>query len=194
MVLTNSTLSGNAAAQDGAGIYADGGQINLYNATIAANQVLVPAGTTYTGMGGGVYLASRVGFSVQNTLIADNTHRYGAALPVPDDCFGFINSLGYSLIEAPTANCTIFSVAPGNITGQDPQLSPLQNSIGATQVQEPMRGSPAIDAGQTPNCTDVNGAAIVVDQRGVPRPLGGRCDIGAVEDFPVEVFLPAVKR
>jgi len=194
VVLINSTVSSNAAAQDGAGIYADGGQISLYNATIAANQVLVPTGTTYTGLGGGVYLASRVGFSVQNALIADNTHRYGAALPVPDDCFGFINSLGYSLIETPTANCTIFSVAPGNITGVDPQLSPLENSIGPTQVEEPARGSPEVDAGQTPNCTDDHGAVITVDQRGVPRSMGGRCDIGAVEDFPVVIFLPAVKR
>ena len=193
MVLTNSTISGNAASQDGAGIYADGGQIGLYNATVANNQVLVPAGTDYIGLGGGVYFMPRVGFTVQNALIADNTHRYGTAPAEPDDCYGLINSKGYSLIETLTTNCTIFSLASGNITGLDPRLGPLQGSPGKTQVQRPMPGSPAIDAGETPDCTDANGAAISIDQVGVARPQGGGCDIGAVENLPVDEFLPYVQ-
>lgn len=193
LALTNSTLSGNSASQDGGGIYADGGQIQLYNATISANHVQVAAGTVYPGMGGGVYLAPRVSFSAQNALIADNTHRYGAVLPEPDDCFGPLNSLGYNLIEEP-ANCTIGGVSTGNITGQDPRLSPLRNSIGHPQVQAPVPGSPAIDAGQTPSCTDANGAPILFDERGVQRPVGGRCDIGAVEFTPFGLFLPAIRR
>jgi hypothetical protein len=127
-------------------------------------------------------------------LIADNTHRYGAAPSEPDDCYGFINSLGYSLIEAPTANCTIFSLAPGNITGVDPQLGPLQNNSGSTKTQAPFSGSPVIDAGQTPNCTDANGAPILIDQRGIKRPLGASCDIGAVEHLPYSIFLPFIRR
>ena len=193
LVLTNSTLSGNSASQDGGGIYADGGQVKLYNATIAANQVLVPLGTAYAGMGGGMYFMSRVGFSARNALIADNTHRYGAALPEPDDCFSSVSSVSYSLIENP-ANCAINGSMIGIITGRDPELSPLQNSSGPTQIQAPLRGSPAIDAGQTPNCIDANGAPILIDQRGVPRPQGGGCDMGAVENLPIELFLPIVRR
>ena len=193
LVLTNSTLSGNSASQDGGGIYADGGQIKLYNATIAANHVLVPPGTVYAGLGGGVYLAARVGFSAQNALIAGNTHRYGASPTAPDDCFGSINSLGYNLIGN-TTNCVIGGTTTGNIIGFDPQLRPLQNSFGSTQVQAPLRGSPAVDAGQTPDCLDVNGASILFDQRGVKRPLGAGCDIGAVEQLPIELFLPHVQK
>jgi CSLREA domain-containing protein len=180
LVLTNSTLSGNSAARDGGGIYADGGQIKLYNATIAANQVLVPNGIGYTGMGGGVYIAARVGFSAQNALIADNTHLYGASLPVSDDCLGPVSSLGYNLIEE-TANCTIGGTLTGNITGQDPKLGPLLNNGGLTQTQKLLLGSPAIDAGEQPSCTDDAALSINTDQRGIHRPIGAACDIGAFE-------------
>ena len=193
VTLTNSTVSSNSASQDGAGIYADGGQIQLFNATLAANQVLVPAGDSHLGLGGALYVVSRVGFTFQNTLIADNSHRYGTAAASSDDCFGTINSLGYNLVEQ-TFDCAIIGSMLGVITGQDPRLEPLLNSIGVTQVQAPLTGSPAIDAGQTPACTDVNSAAITVDQRGVERPLGGRCDIGAVEYLPVEQFVPVIKK
>jgi hypothetical protein len=41
-----------------------------------------------------------------------------------------------------------------------------------------MPGSPAIDAG---SCTDSDGITVTVDQRGVARPQGATCDIGAFE-------------
>ena len=110
--LTNSTLSGNSASQDGAGIYADGGQINLLNATITGNQILVPPGTTYTGLGGGVYirpfdpLKLTPTVTASNTLLAKNTHSYQPQPPVPDDCFGVLTSLGFNLIET-TNNCNV---------------------------------------------------------------------------------------
>jgi len=50
---TNTTISDNVAAQDGGGIYAQGGQIELYNTTVAANHILVPTGVSYSGLGGG---------------------------------------------------------------------------------------------------------------------------------------------
>ncbi len=193
IVLTNSTLSGNSASKDGGGIYAEGGQIKLYNVTIATNHVTVPVGVTYSGVGGGMYILTRVVFSAQNALIADNTHAYGAYLPVADDCFGTINSLGYNLVEN-TFACALIGTLNSNLTGVDPKLGPLQTSIGSTQTQEPKHGSPAIDAGQTPNCTDANGVVIMIDQRGVKRPLGGRCDIGAVEHLPFDIFLPETQK
>ncbi|MGZ9226502.1 MAG: choice-of-anchor Q domain-containing protein, partial [Anaerolineales bacterium] len=42
-------------------------------------------------------------------------------------------------------------------------------------------GSPAIDTGNPAGCTDQNGNLLTTDQRGVARPQGGRCDIGAFE-------------
>jgi CSLREA domain-containing protein len=194
LTMTNSTLSGNSASRDGGGIYAVGGQIKLYNTTVADNHVLVPIGTFYAGLGGGVYITGTASLDGQNMLLADNTHQYRILPPEPDDCFGFITSLGYSLIETPGANCTIFSLAPGNITGQDPLLGPLENNGGATQTQSPLAGSPVIDAGETPNCTDGRGAPIQIDQRNFNRPKGANCDIGAVEYYPFAPYLPFVRK
>jgi CSLREA domain-containing protein len=192
LTLTNSTLSGNIASRDGGGLYANGGQVQLFNATIADNHVLVPLGTFYPGVGGGLYITATAVVTAQNLLLADNTHRNGADLPEPDDCFGLLNSLGFNLIET-TTHCTIIGTSTGNVTGQDPVLGPLQNNGGATQTRRLLPGSPAIDAGQTPFCSDDVGAPIATDQRGFRRPIGPRCDIGAVEVGPY-VYLPLIQR
>jgi hypothetical protein len=65
----------------------------------------------------------------------------------------------------------------------NPQLGPLQNNGGPTPTQALPAGSPAVDAG---SCTDILGAQLTIDQRGVPRPqpAGGKCDIGAYELVP----------
>ncbi len=192
LTLTNSTLSGNTAVHDGAGLYADGGQMQLFNVTIAGNHVVVPLGTFYPGMGGGLYITATAIVTAQNTLIADNTHRYRILPPEPDDCFGPINPRWYNLIET-TNNCTFTGTTFNNITGVDPALGPLQFNGGATQTQAPQVGSPAIDAGQTPFCSAATFVPLTIDQRGWRRPIGARCDIGAVEAGP-HVYLPLVQR
>ena len=195
LTLTNSTLSGNSASRDGGGLYAVGGQINLYNATIANNHVAVPLGTFYGGMGGGVYITGTAIVAAQNTLLADNTHRYQILPPEPDDCFASVTSLrslGYNLIETPD-NCLISGTTSGNITGQDPMLGPLQNNGGSTQTQAPLVGSPAIDAGQTPFCSTATFVPLTIDQRGWHRPVGVSCDIGAAEVGLFE-YLPLIQR
>lgn len=63
----------------------------------------------------------------------------------------------------------------------NPNLGALVNNGGATQTMLPLAGSPAIDAAAS--CTGANG----VDQRGVARPQGPRCDLGAVEVIPYYV-------
>lgn len=69
--------------------------------------------------------------------------------------------------------CPDGSVCSDLITG-DPRLGALQNVGGATPVMLPGTDSVALDAG---TCTDAPAA----DQRGVARPQGAACDIGAVE-------------
>jgi parallel beta-helix repeat protein len=193
LVLSNSTLSGNSASQDGGGIYAAGGTTKLFNTTIANNQVLVPTGTTYNGLGGGMYVTGPAIVDGQNMLLADNTHQYGALPTQQDDCSGTLASLGDNMIET-TTNCTISGTTSGNITGQVPLLGPLTTNGGLTLTQSPLAGSPAIDAGQTPSCTGVNGAPMLTDQRGFRRPIGARCDIGAVEYSPYALYLPLLRR
>jgi len=56
----------------------------------------------------------------------------------------------------------------------NPLLGPLQNNGGQTQTHALLTGSPAIDAGTNTGCP-------TTDQRGIARPQGATCDIGAFE-------------
>ena len=72
-------------------------------------------------------------------------------------------------------------------------LGPLQSNGGSTQTQALLQTSPAIDAGWPTGCTDAASAPILTDQRGWRRPIGDRCDIGAVE-VGLSGYLPLVRR
>jgi CSLREA domain-containing protein len=200
MTLVNSTLSGNSVSRDGAGIYAtNNANIQLYNVTIANNVLSRLIGTFNPMRGGGVFFTDTSVITAQNTLIADNYYTNNSSIATPDDCYNTqttnsLNSLGWNLVET-TSNCLISGITFGNITGQDPHLGPLGLNFGATLTQALLSGSPAIDAGHQPSCTDGNSVAITTDQRGFARPGGTRCDIGAFEYYPVfSAFLPVVQR
>ena len=193
LTLTDATLSGNAASQDGGGIYAEGGTWKLFNTTIASNQLVLPGGVT--GSGGGVYVLTPAVptnphsvIYVENLLLANNTVRHSIGLPAQDDCFGD-RTRWVTTWSKSTANCIISGVIVGIITGFDPVLGPLADYGGPTQTQALEKGSPAIDTGETPACTDANNAVIPVDQRGFPRQMGVRCDLGAEEYPPFDVYL-----
>jgi hypothetical protein len=69
--------------------------------------------------------------------------------------------------------------AATDLPSTDPLLGPLADNGGPTQSHLPGPPSPAIDAvppGTTGLCPDLD-----TDQRGVARPAGAACDIGAVE-------------
>ena len=69
-------------------------------------------------------------------------------------------------------------VVPGtNLFNTNPQLGPLQNNRGDTETHELLPGSPAINGGNNSVCTPT-------DQRGLARPQGPNCDIGAFEVAP----------
>jgi CSLREA domain-containing protein len=191
--LINSTFSGNTASQFGAGIYTEGdAQTQLFNSTVAGNQVVVPLFAGHGGMGGGLYVTQTAIITASNTLLADNDTRIGFNFPASDDCFGPLHSRGFSLIQA-VDNCVLSGATSSNITGQDPLLGPLADNGGPTQTRALLVGSPAIDGGQRP-CMDANGAAIPTDQRGFARFGGSSCDIGAFEYYPPGPFLPLLLR
>ena len=80
---------------------------------------------------------------------------------------------------------TIGTVTSGghNLIGGNVLLAPLGSYGGATQTMPLLPGSPAIDAGDDVVCTTTTGNAPVnsLDQRGIARPQGTHCDIGAFE-------------
>jgi hypothetical protein len=70
----------------------------------------------------------------------------------------------------------------------DLKLGPLLLNGGPTRTHNLLPGSPAIDTGTGDGCPET-------DQRGVPRPQGEACDVGAVEYQRIyEAFLPTVAK
>ena len=192
--LKNVTISGNSAINTGGvGNVASGGGISVYNpATLNLNNVTIVnnvaiASAAYLGTGGGIDASQADPVNFKNTLIAGNTSS-GAG----PDCAGTLASQGYNLIQNP-AGCTIAGDATGNVTGQDPLLTPLAYRGGTTQTHGLLSGSPAIDAGNPAAPGSGGDACEASDQRGVARPQGTRCDIGAVE-IHYWLYLPLILR
>jgi hypothetical protein len=87
-----------------------------------------------------------------------------------DPCDGPRPSADHNLKLWPTCSFT----APSDQSNTHPLWWPLPANGGPTLTQALLFGSPAIDARDRANCPDT-------DQRGVVRPQGASCDIGAYE-------------
>lgn len=179
ITMTNSTISGNTVEgisseenPGGGGFYSSGAQVSLNNVTISDNQV---SGKNTDDKGGGIFLSAGM-LTIQNSIIADNR---GAPGNVNEpDCFspsGTIISKGHNLVgESDGCN---WVAAPGDKIGfiafpLNPLLGPLSANGGAAWTHALLPGSPALDSGK--DC-------LATDQRGVARPQGAACDIGAYE-------------
>jgi hypothetical protein len=173
VTLTNVTISDNSAQNTGGGISNDGGDMTLTNVTIISNST-DPEG------------AAVLDQALDGTVILQNTILAGD--PTGDDCInndGIITSIGFNLASSDNS-CNIYLFRATDLRNIDPLLGPLADNGGFTLTHLPQPGSPAIDAGE---CL----AEVPSDQRGVARPQGAACDIGAVEvqtDF--SLFLPMV--
>jgi hypothetical protein len=92
------------------------------------------------------------------------------------NCTGPINeSRGYNLDSGTTCGLTKTT----DLTNTNAMLGSLANNGGPTLTMALLPGSPAIDHGGTA----ANGCP-ATDQRGVSRPQGPACDIGAYEYKP----------
>ena len=184
--LTNSTISGNSAATNGGGIAIVGLfstlPVELNNVTITGNTA--DSDGNGSGDGGGAYREPTVGtLNFKNTIIAGNADLGGQAPDCSGGANGELTSQGYNLIQN-TTGCGIIGDTTGNITGQDPLLGPLANNGGPTETHALTPGSPAIDTGNPAVPGSGGNACEATDQRGVARPLGAACDIGAYEAEP----------
>ena len=152
VTVSNSTFSGNSAGYGG-GIVNDGGTVTVSNSTFSGNSAEV---------GGGIETSSGTA-TLENTLVANS--------PAGGNCSGTITDGGGNLSYG-DATC------PG-VNG-DPKLGPLQANGGPTQTMALGAGSAARDAADDAICAapPVNN----LDQRGVARPQGAHCDIGALID------------
>jgi len=188
LTVTNSTIWGNVATLGG-GIEGINNEIKLAFVTIGGN-----TGVT----GGGLRLFAGGGASIELKIIGSILASNGSSGNCSFDAPGGTESIlsgGFNLSD--DASCSNFLTQTGDVNGTPAGLSPsgLANNGGPTETVALVAGSPALNAIPVSpmDCTDTSGNAVTTDQRGVPRPQGPACDIGAFEFFQSRFTVLAVQ-
>ena len=182
VTLTGCTVSGNEATGDGGGL-AVANSATLVNTTISGN--------TAAQHGGGIRNNSAL--SITHCTLSGNTAAAGPAISNA----AFVSAIGATVVDGQcdtemsatwnALNIDFNVETPGDtcnftgsndqvdVTPQDLGLGPLQDNGGPTQTHALDATSVAVDVIDEPMCETEN------DQRGVARPQGVACDVGAFE-------------
>ncbi len=165
--ITNCTFSGNSATNGGGAIYNDAlsRSLTIGSCTISGNSAPDGGGLVNAAA---LPLASGM-IDLDNTIVAGNS----GGVEIQNQ--GVITSAGHNLIGATSGNA--IAPQPGDqsgVTVATLNLGPLADNGGPTPTRALLGGSIAIDAGDDANCP-------ATDQRGVARPRGAHCDVGAFE-------------
>jgi len=187
VVLTDSTIAGNQASSSGGGVWADQ-TITATNSTVTGNSATIA--------GGGLAVVN-TSISLLHATVAGNTGPTGANIqlqPGSDTliAFGSVVSLpvggGANCDLAPgatttsqgynsTSDASCGLVGTGDVVTADPGLGSLTANGGPTATRLPAVASPLRDVVPCASAP----TPVVADQRGVARPQGTACDVGAVE-------------
>jgi hypothetical protein len=177
--LTISTLSGNHAVGAGGGLFNDsfGSTADIRSSTIMLN--IADSDDSGGERGGGIFNADATAGSVTilNSLLSKNRR----ATFLNSECNGTLTSLGYTLLNDNFDDTCTITGSWGYDPGYGTKIGPLQDNGGATKTHALLPNAVPIDAGNPSGCTDDLGATLTRDQRGVHRPIGAHCDIGAFE-------------
>jgi CSLREA domain-containing protein len=183
MTVRSSTVSATTGFTDAGHGFSNQGSLTIENSSVSGNDgrgidsseeafVRVDS-STITG-NGGVSLASGGGdASVGNSILAGGVTNGDCLDPVRRQVF----SRGHNLVNAGAHGICGFTSAPSDVLNADPKLGALAANGGPTETHALLSGSPAVDAGDDAACP-------ATDQRGIARPQGPRCDIGAFEAEP----------
>ena len=155
----DSTLANNSASGGGGAIW--GNEVVLRHDTIAGNSAVKE--------GGGI--ATRGGIALEGSILSGNSPKQ--CEPVEGHV---LETAGANIVFGPS--CAWSGSAP---IASDPRLAPLASDGGPGQTMVLLAGSPALDAaGSTCPASAFEGGP-ALDERGVSRPQGSGCDIGAFE-------------
>ncbi len=193
--LINTTVSGNECGWVGGGIVQLGTEpeqsLNIINSTISGNTARV--------VGGGLARLVEGEALIVHSTIAQNEANFGNAIfldtirrtsvfnsIIEGKCTGILPvSRGGNLGGPDITEHCIGNRVPTDIVAADLGLGPLTDNGGPTMTHALFRGSPAINTADPANCEPT-------DQRGVPRPVGPGCDVGAFEALITAVDIPVL--
>jgi hypothetical protein len=163
--IVNSTISGNTATGwHGGAIFHTDGVMEILNSTIASNvgPDWAPS-AIFLGEYGDVVPV----LQLTNTIITGN-HWYACEQYASGGTVSLISG-GHNLVQDNSCN-----PVASDLIGVDAGIGPLADNDGPTWTHALLAGSPAIDAADDTVCP-------ATDQRGVVRPQGSGCDVGAYE-------------
>ena len=178
----NATFNGNHAQRGGAMFdYAPAGAsaTTLANVTFNANQAS-------TQSGGAIYgnLTAGNDLTLRNAILWGDIAPLGQGPEIAYTDGSAVAAIDHSIVKGSGGSGagwqTSFGMDAGSNLDADPRLGALTHDRG-TQTLVPGSGSPAIDAGISKGCP-------LYDQRGILRPQGAACDIGAAETFVVDLI------
>jgi hypothetical protein len=198
--LTNNTATGGPNGLGAGGAISAGGAVTVTNSTLTKNTATTTNTTTATTRGGGV---DALNVTLVYATVVQNTAPTGANLdptataPAPStltsfgsvvaqpsggaNCAGFNSTTSNGFNFSDDTSCAFNKSTDHQGAGNNPQLGGLAANGGPTNTMVPDPGSPLIDAIPDPGGGCPAAPTITTDQRGLPRPSGPGCDIGAVE-------------
>ena len=175
VTISNSTIAGNTATGEaamGGGMGTMMVNVTVRNSTIAGNTA---AATTGAATGGNFYRETGPGMPQPGSLVLTDSIVSGGSLTGsgaktgPNCSPGAVTGTSGRNIDS-GSSC---GLASPSLSTTDPLLGPLGDNGGPTDVAPITELSPALNAALA--------ACPATDQRGVTRPQGGGCDIGAFE-------------
>lgn len=194
VTMTNVTFTSNAATAGtggagstsarglGGAVFNLNGDISVADATFSDNNADAGGALYSLGYNGSLDAGSRhAQVTVVRSVLANNGPGGDIGNDVPSLTSGNPNlateilTVNDSLVKDPSGALVPIGSSNNNLLEVDPLLGPLQDNGGLSQTQLPAPDSVVIDA---IDCASPNPET---DQRGIARPQGTRCDIGAVE-------------
>jgi CSLREA domain-containing protein len=168
--VNNSTLSGNRAGLAGGGILNDG-KLRVTYSTFSNNDTEL--------IGGGIQNANDKAATVtlSNTVLANSAGGNINNVCAGGTCKGKIVDGGYNISDDASFRFTTQTSKDRANPGLD--TAGLQYNGGPTKSIALQRTSPAVNS--IPKGTNGCGTTTKIDQRGVQRPQGKKCDAGAFE-------------
>lgn len=166
--IVNSTISGNeATGWYGGALFVTDGVVQLTNSTVAEN--ISPAAAP-ADLFVGTFTDADATLQLTNTIVSS----------AAENCFFAPWGSGIVTLQSDHNNVFTDATCFAGITDQvvsSAELEALADNGGNTLTHALLSSSPAIDSAD-------NAACPLVDQRGVARPQGANCDVGAYESVP----------